>query len=215
MFDCIEEKKLRVMEFLYLTGALKINFEEPYLLSSGVRSPLYIDASALISDVSARTRCSGPLLFFINESHPVTDAVAGIANGGTVWASPIANSKLVPLLYVLTSPKDHGLYNQIAGEIPFDGAKVIVLDDVITTGKSALSAVNALRAGKNGKKAEVLGVYSVFDWDIPSVNKLFEENNIEKHSLVTVRELLEFGVQKQLLDKEVAQKLFAFYIGLD
>jgi orotate phosphoribosyltransferase len=90
-----------------------------------------------------------------------------------------------------------------------------VLDDVITTGKSALSVVNALRAGKNGKKAEVLSVYSVFDWDIPSVNKMFEENNIEKYSLVTVKTLLDYGVENQLLDKKVADKLLEFYNTLN
>ncbi len=215
MFDMEKESKARVMKYLYKNGALKINFEKPFLLSSGVMSPLYIDASVLISDFDARSRICGSMLFWINQHHPASDAVIGIANGGTVWASPIANSKAVPLLYALTSPKDHGLYNQIAGELPFDGAKVVVLDDVVTTGKSALSVVNALREGKNGKKAEVLSVYSVFDWDIPSVNKMFKENNIEKHSLVTVKTLLDYGVENQLLDEEVADKLLEFYNTLN
>ena len=111
----------------------------------------------------------------MNSHYPEIDAVVGVASGGIGWAMTLANCKLLPVLYARRDAKDHGLLNQIEGELPKDGAKVVVLDDVITTGRSALSVCEALQRGKNGKKAEVLGVFTVFDWDFSVVNKQFEE----------------------------------------
>ena len=200
-----------VVSNMYKEKALNIDFENPYLLSSGIKSPLYIDAGALISDFGVRSRICGSLLFWINSQHREIDAVVGIANGGTAWSSSVANSRVSPLLYALPKPKDHGLNNQIVGEIPFDGAKVIVIDDVITTGKSAISVVEALRKGKNGKKADVIGVCSIFDWDFPSVNEEFAKRGIEKKHLVTIDSLFNYGVDNNLLAPEVEQRLRQFY----
>ena len=211
MFSMDEEAYRIVVSNLYANGALNINFENPYLLSSGVKSPLYIDAGVLISDFGSRSRICGSILFWINRHHPEIDAVVGIANGGTAWSSSVANNKLIPLLYALPKPKDHGLNNQIVGELPHDGAKVVVIDDVITTGKSAISVVEALRNGKNGKKAEVLAVYSVFDWEFPEVNEEFKAKGIEKHNLVTIDSLFKYGVENGLLDVDVEKRLREFY----
>lgn len=200
-----------VVSNMYQNGALNVDFENPYLLSSGVKSPLYIDAGVLISDFGSRSRICGSVLFWINSQHLEIDAVVGIANGGTAWSSSVANSKVLPLLYALPHPKDHGLKNQIVGELPHDSAKVVVIDDVITTGKSAISVVEALRNGKNGKRAEVLGVFSVFDWEFPAVNEEFKKRGIEKKTLVSIDSLFNYGIEKNLLDPEVEKRLRQFY----
>ena len=88
---------------------------------------------------------------------------------------------------------------------------VLLIDDVITTGKSAISVVEALRNGKNGKKAEVLGVYSVFDWEFPEVNAEFKAKGIEKRNLVTIDSLFKYGVENGLLDVDVEKRLREFY----
>lgn len=209
--DCYQA----VVTNMYSKGAVNIDFENQYFLSSGVKSPLYIEAGVLVSSFDARADIAGALLFWINEhcreQKTKVDAVVGIAQGGIVWASSVANSKALPMLYAFAKKKDHGLFNQIAGELPFDGCKVIVLDDAITTGYSALEVVKALREGKNGKKAEVLGVYSIFDWNFPEVNDKFKELGVEKHHLVSVQSLLDYGVQNGMIDAETVEKLKTYY----
>ena len=201
----------RVAKCLYANNALKIDFDNHYVLGDGIKSPLYIDGGALISDVSSRVRISDSVTFWINQFNSDIDAIVAVASGGIAFASAAANSKLVPLLYASTKPKDHGLFNQIVGDLPKDGAKVVVIDNVIKTGKSALSVVEALRRGVNGKKADVVGVYGVFDWDLPSGNNLFKECNVEKHSLVTVKSLIAYGIEQNFLDKETASRLIDYY----
>ena len=204
-----------VLSCMWENGAVNVDFENQYSLSSGVKSPLYIEASALISDFGVRGRIAGAVLFWINEhckeKRTDIDAVVGIAQGGIVWASSIANNRCLNLLYAFARPKDHGLFNQIAGELPFDGANVIVVDDAITTGFSAIEVVKALREGKNGKKANVLGVYSIFDWNFPEVDEKFKELGIEKSCLVSIDQLLEYGVEQGKIDTATVERLRDFY----
>ena len=91
------------------------------------------------------------------------------------------------------------LHNQIEGELPKDGAKVVIIDDVITTGGSTLSVVEALRRGKNGKRAEVLGVFTVFDWDFTVVNKKFEDAGVSKTRITTMESVVRYGIEHGLL----------------
>ena len=82
--------------------------------------------------IYARSRVSSRILFWVNSHYPEIDDVVGVASGGIGWAMTLANCKLLPVLYARRESKDHGLLNQIEGELPKDGAKVVVLDDVIT-----------------------------------------------------------------------------------
>lgn len=205
-----------VVSSMYEKKAINIDFENQYLLSSGAKSPLYIEASALITDLAIRGRISGAVLLWIDEhckkvTNKEVDAIVGIAQGGIVWASYVANCRGIDFLYAFARKKDHGLFNQIAGELPFDGANVVVVDDAITSGFSAIEVVKALREGKNGKKANVLGVYSIFDWNFPEVNEKFKELGIMKNSFVTVDQLLEYGVKEGEIDLETYNRLLDFY----
>lgn len=211
MVKFIEDAPQMVSENLFKNGAVKIDLENYFMLSAGISSPLYCDARQLYSDFNARSRVSAVFLFWINQYHPNIDAIVGVTSGGIGWATTIANNKLLPLLYVRPEPKHHGLFNQIEGDLPFDGANVIVVDDVITTGQSSLKVVKALRDGKNGKKANVLSVCTVFDWDFPDVNKQFEDAGIEKRHLMTFRSLLEYGVEHKLLSEDAEKHIREFY----
>lgn len=199
MTDFLKNAPDEIAATLFKLGAVKVNLSQYYKLGSGDLSPLYCDARLLYSDVDARNQVCSRILFWVNEYYPDIDAVVGVASGGIGWAMTLANCKMLPVLYARRDPKDHGLNNQIEGELPKDGAKVVVLDDVITTGQSALSVVNALRRGKDGKKAEVMGVFTVFDWDFLTVNKQFEEAQISKTRLVPLNKLVEYGIAHNLL----------------
>ncbi|MBR5599324.1 MAG: hypothetical protein IKW39_04710 [Alphaproteobacteria bacterium] len=203
-----------VVASMFKNKAVRINFDTPYLLNSGIESPLYIEAGALLSDFGVRGTVVSSLLFWVNDHcrklNTTVDAIVGIAQGGIVWASSIANNKGLPLLYAFAKPKDHGLFNQIVGDIPFNGARVIVIDDAITTGYSALEVVKALRIGKDGKKANVIGVYSIFDWGFSQVNEKFVELGIEKQSLVSVDTLIDYGAKNNYLKPKEVDKLSVF-----
>lgn len=201
----------RVAKCLFQNNALKVDFDNHYVLGGQIKTPLYIDGGALISNVDSRVRISDSVTFWINQLNYDVDAVVAVASGGIPFATAVANSKLIPLLYASAKPKDHGLFNQIVGDLPKDGARVVVVDNVIKTGNSAMSVVEALRRGKNGKKAEVVGVYGVFDWDLPSENKRFEENNVAKHSLVTVKSLLAYGIENDFLSKDDVNRIMDYY----
>lgn len=194
--EFLENAKREVVETLYDCDAVKISAEnEPFQLKGGVVSPLFCDASALENTVETRGKVVSALLFMMNTMYSNVDAIVGVASGGISWATSLANSRCLPLLRAHAAPKDHGLCNQIDGQIPYDGANVVVIDDIITSGHSVLSVVNALRKGKNGKRANVLAVFSIFDWDFPSVNQKFEEANVVKHHITDFNTVLKYGFE--------------------
>lgn len=199
----LEHARQEVVKTLYESDAIKISSEEaPFQLKGGVVSPIFCDASVLENTVETRGRVVSALLFWMNTVCSNVDAVVGVASGGISWATSLANSRCLPLLRAHAAPKDHGLCNQIDGQLPFDGANVVVIDDIITSGHSVLSVVEALREGKNGKKANVLAVFSIFDWDFPSVNKKFEEANVTKYHITDFDTVLKYGFEHQLFSND-------------
>lgn len=200
-----------VAELLYAKNAVKIDLKNGFNLKGGVHSPVFCDVPVLQSDIRARSRICSLLLFWVNRHYQNIDAVVGVASGGIGWAASLAGNKLLPLLCVHAVAKDHGLNNHIDGELPFDGAKVLVIDDTVTSGRSVLSVIKALREGKNGKKADVLGVCSVFDWDFPVVNQKFATMGVEKRHILTFGTLLEYGVSHNLLASDDEERLHTFY----
>lgn len=212
MANFLESTPDEVAEVLFRLGAIKVNLSKYYKLGSGDYSPLYCDARTLYSNVDARNLVCGRIVFWVNSHFKHVDAVVGVTSGGIGWAMTLANCNQLPLLYARKEPKDHGLYNQIEGELPKDGAKVVIIDDVITTGGSTLSVVDALRKGKNGKRAEVLGVFTVFDWDFTVVNKKFEDANVSKTRITTMESVVKYGIEHGLLSKEDERQIEEFHM---
>ena len=201
MANFLENTPDEISEVLFRLGAIKVNLSKYFKLGSGDYSPLYCDARTLYSNVDARNLVCSRIVFWVNSHFKEVDAVVGVTSGGIGWAMTLANCNQLPLLYARKEPKDHGLHNQIEGELPKDGAKVVIIDDVITTGGSTLSVVDALRKGKNGKRAEVLGVFTVFDWDFTVVNKKFEDACVSKTRITTMESVVKYGIEHGLLSK--------------
>ena len=215
--DFIKEAQKRVIKTLYDWNAVKVDLVNKFQLKGGFLSPVFVDAGVLESTINTRGCASSAMLALVHDDFKRrknrldVDAAVGVVSGGISWAASLANCDAISLLRAHAYPKDHGLKNQIDGELPFDGAKVVVIDDVITSGKSVLSVVDALRTGKNGKRAEVLGVYTIFDWCFPSVDTKFEEAGVEKKHLISFKDLLDYGFGHGKLPKVAETPIREFY----
>ena len=197
--------KREIVKTLYAKNAIKWNLNEKFQLKSGVLSPMFCNAGVLENTLETRGAVASALVFWLGYNYKDVDAIVGVASGGISWATSLANSKGLPLFRAHAMPKNHGLYNQIDGDLP-EGAKVIVIDDVITSGRSVLNIVKALQA----QKAEVLAVCTIFDWDFASANKRFEEMGIPKHHITSFQEVLSYGAEKNLLPEGAAEQIEQF-----
>ena len=210
MKDFLESAKREIVQTLYAKNAIKWNFEKKFKLKGGILSPMFCNAGILESTLETRGMVTSSLVFWTGYNFKNVDAIVGMASGGISWATSLANSKGLSLLRGHATPKEHGLLNQFDGELPFDGAKVIVIDDIVTSGKSILNVVNALREGVDGKKAEVLAVFTIFDWDFPKANQRFEDAGVKKFHIISFDEVLDYGFKNNLLPEGTAEQVRLF-----
>ena len=200
-----EVAKREIIETLYAKNAIKWNLTDKFQLKSGVLSPMFCNAGVLENTLETRGTVASALVFWLGYNYKDVDAIVGVASGGISWATSLANSKGLPLYRAHAVPKNHGLYNQIDGEMP-EGMKVIVIDDVITSGKSVLNIVKALKE----KKAEVLAVCTIFDWNFKTANRRFKENNVKKHHITSFQEVLNYGRENNLLPRGAVKQIKQF-----
>jgi len=210
MKQFFKEAKEEIIETLYAKNAIKWNLTDKFQLKGGILSPMFCNAGILENTIETRGTVSSALIFWLGYHFKDVDAVVGMASGGISWATSLANCKCLPLLRAHAIPKNHGLLNQFDGELPFDGAKVIVIDDIITSGKSVLNVVNALREGVEGKKAEVVAVFSIFDWNFAATNHRFENAGVKKFHIISFDEVLQYGFENSLLPEGAAEEIQEF-----
>ena len=137
--------KQQFAEKLLQISALKINLQTPYTWASGWRSPVYCDNRQVLSHPYTRDFVKSELANMMLEHFPEADAIAGVATAGIAHGVLAADLLKVPFAYVRSKPKEHGMGNQIEGELQ-PGSRVVVVEDLVSTGKSSLQAVAALRA---------------------------------------------------------------------
>ena len=180
--------------------AIKLQPNEPFTWASGWKSPFYCDNRKTLSFPAVRTYVKRGMVHAILEHFPEVDVIAGVATAGIPQAALIADTLNLPLVYVRSKPKDHGLENLIEGELK-PNAKVVVIEDLVSTGGSSLKAVEALR--KAG--ADVVGMVASFTYGFPVAAKAFEEANLQLVTLTDyenmVEEALSIGyIQERDLD---------------
>lgn len=177
------------------TKAVKLSPEKPFLWASGWHSPIYCDNRKLLSYPSIRKDIIAAFVSVITENFKNVDIIAGVATGAIAWGALVAEKLDKPFIYVRPKPKDHGLGAQVEGELP-KGAKVVVIEDLISTGKSSLSAVDALE--KNG--AIVDGMVAIFSYHFIKSIRAFEEANVTLYTLSQYETLLDLAVEKNYID---------------
>ena len=174
----MEATKKLFAEKLLNVKAIKLQPENPFTWASGWKSPIYCDNRKTLSFPDLRTFVKIELCHAIQENFPEAEAVAGVATGAIAQGALVADQLGKPFVYVRSKPKDHGMGNLIEGELPA-GAKVVVVEDLISTGGSSLKAVDALRAAGY----EVVGMVASYTYGFPVAEDAFGNAGVK---LVTI-----------------------------
>lgn len=192
-----EETAARVAEMLLHIQAIKLNTEKPFTWSSGWKSPIYCDNRLSLSYPEIRQSIRDGLVQAIRENFFTVESIAGVATAGIAQGALVAEALNLPFLYVRPKPKDHGMENLIEGKIT-KGQKVVVVEDLVSTGGSSLKSVQALRdAG-----FEVLGMVSIFNYGFDIATRNFYDANTSLISLSDYSQLLKYALEKKFITDE-------------
>jgi len=184
----------KVASFLLKISAVKLNAVEPYTWASGLKSPIYCDNRRILSFPEVRDYIKSALSDQVRKFYPEADVIAGVATGAIAHGVLVAQELDLPFIYVRSSGKQHGLGNQIEGVSP-DGKKVVVVEDLVSTGKSSLAAVDALLdAG-----AEVMGMIAIFTYGLDQAQRNMELAKCRLDTLTNYHILLKQAVNEGFL----------------
>jgi orotate phosphoribosyltransferase len=174
--------------------AVRLRPESPFTWASGWRSPIYCDNRLTLSHSAIRDRIKGILSQAIAQAYPQAGAVAGVATAGIAHGVLAADALSLPFAYVRASAKGHGMGNRIEGELK-PGTKVVVIEDLISTGGSSLSAVEALREAD----LEVVGLLALFTYGFERAQKAFEQAQCPVHTLSDYATLIDLAMTRGLV----------------
>jgi orotate phosphoribosyltransferase len=191
-----------VAEKLLQVGAVKLSPENPFTWASGWKSPIYCDNRKVLSFPYTRDFVKSEMCNLIFEAFPEADLLAGVATAGIPWGAMAADQLKLPYIYVRPKPKEHGLGNQIEGSFEA-GKKVLVIEDLISTGKSSLDVVTVLKnAGLN-----VIGMASIFTYGFDIATKAFEAAGVKYLSLTNYATLISMAVEKGTISADTEKLL--------
>jgi orotate phosphoribosyltransferase len=200
--DQVSEK---VSEHLLNIASIKIQPNEPFTWASGWKSPIYCDNRLSLSYPKVRTYIKKQLTKLIKEKFNGTQAIAGVATAGIPQGALVADELGLPFIYVRSQSKGHGLQNQIEGLVE-KGLKVVLIEDLVSTGGSSLQASEAIR--KAGM--EVLGMVSIFTYGLPISDENFKAHNTDLWYLSDYVTTINVGVKKGLIKSEEIDLLNAW-----
>ena len=171
--------------------AIKLNPANPFAWASGWNSPIYCDNRKILSHPAVRKQVYEAFAQVIGEKYPEADVIAGVATGAIAHGVLAAEQMGKPFIYVRSAPKSHGLTNRVEGEYA-PGAKVVVVEDLVSTGGSSLNAVEALRdAG-----CEVLGMVAIFTYGFPKAEENFAQNHVALDTLSNYNAMIELAIEQ-------------------
>lgn len=189
-----EEAARKLAGYLLDIGAVQWRPQEPFRWASGWLSPIYTDNRLTLSYPQVRSFIKEVLREGVHRLGWRPAAVAGVATGGIAHGALLADAMNLPFLYVRSSPKEHGLGNQVEGRLE-SGAQVLVVEDLVSTGQSSLRAVEALRAGG----AQVPYMLAIFDYDFPETRKAFASHDVLLYSICNYDVCMEVAAERGIL----------------
>ena len=186
-----------IAEKLLQSGAVKLSPAQPFTWASGWKSPIYCDNRKLLSFPYVRDFVKSEMCNVIFEEFGDAAMLAGVATAGIAWGALAADQLKLPYIYVRPKPKEHGLGNQIEGFYEA-GQQVVVIEDLISTGKSSLQVVEVLR--KAG--LEVVGMISIFNYGFDAAVAAFAQAGVPFISLTNYAQLVQIGLEKGIISAE-------------
>ncbi len=197
------ETARQTANFLLQVKAIKLNNEQPFTWASGRKSPIYCDNRVTLSYPEIRTYIRQRFVDIINEHYGDTvDIIAGVATGGIAQGALVAQELGKPFCYVRSEAKGHGLTNQIEGEA-HSGQTAVVIEDLVSTGKSSLVAVKALRE----RGVTVKGMVAIFSYGLEVAHKNFEEAGVELHTLSNYDTLIQVAHDEEFIREDQMESL--------
>lgn len=194
---CRMTNEKTVAEKLLQVNAVKLNPKEPFTWASGWKSPIYCDNRKLLGYPYVRDFIKSEMCNVIFEKFPDAELLAGVATAGIAWGAMAADQLKLPYIYVRPKPKEHGLGNQIEGYYE-KGMKVLIIEDLISTGKSSLQVVDVVRnAG-----LEVVGMVSIFNYGFQTAEDACNAAGVPTISLTNYPTLIDLAVEKGTIDPE-------------
>lgn len=189
-------------EKLLQSSAIKLQPQNPFVWGSGWNSPIYNDNRRILSYPDIRNFVKVEYARAILENFPESEAVAGVATGAIAFGAIVADCLGLPYVYVRSTPKDHGLENLIEGNLR-PGTKVVVIEDLVSTGGSSLKAVEEIR----NYGCEVTGMVCLFNYQFPMAVKRFRESDVSLVSLCSYSEMLSVAEQTNYISPAEAETL--------
>lgn len=194
--------KKAVAEKLLQIGAIKLSPSAPFTWASGWKSPIYCDNRKILSFPYTRDFIKSEMCNVVFDKFPDADILAGVATAGIAWGAMIADQLKLPYIYVRPKPKEHGLGNQVEGYYE-KGQKVVVIEDLISTGKSSLQVVEVLKS----QGLEVVGMVSIFTYEFPEALANLEAAQVLLESITDYSSLINIAIEKGFIQSETENLL--------
>ncbi len=186
-----------VAEKLLQVNAVRLSPDQPFTWASGWKSPIYCDNRKVLSFPFTRDFIKSELCNIIFDKFPDAELLAGVATAGIAWGAMAADQLKLPYVYVRPKPKEHGLGNQIEGFYE-KGQKVIVVEDLVSTGKSSLQVVDVLKA----QGLDVVGMVSIFTYGFPVATEAFTAASLTYYPLTDYPTLIELAKEKGIVAED-------------
>ena len=191
-----------IAEKLLQINAVNLNIEHPYTWASGWKSPIYCDNRRALGYPYVRDLIKSELCAVIFEHFPAAASIAGVATAGISWGAMAADQLKLPFMYVRPKPKEHGMGNQIEGMYE-KGQRIVVVEDLVSTGKSSLEVCELLR--KEGLIIE--GMVAIFNYGFPQSTAVFDEAGVRLISLSNYEVMIALAKEKGTVNDEQVNSL--------
>ncbi|HPN76690.1 MAG TPA: orotate phosphoribosyltransferase [Prolixibacteraceae bacterium] len=198
----MEKMQVEVAQLLLQINTIKVQPSNPFSWASGWKAPIYCDNRKILSYPAARSFIRDQFVQVICQRYPEAEAIAGVATGAIAHGALVAGELGLPFAYVRSEPKGHGLENLIEGDLK-PGQKVVIIEDLVSTGSSSLKAVRAVRQ----IGSHVLGMVAIFTYDFPQSAENFRKEGVELITLSRYQVLISQALASGKITEEQLEKL--------
>ncbi|MBK7506308.1 MAG: orotate phosphoribosyltransferase [Bacteroidetes bacterium] len=192
----------QLIDNLLQIKAIRMSPQNPFTWASGWKSPVYCDNRKILSYPIVRDLVKGGIYEMAKNQFSNFNCIAGVATAGIPWGAILADQLNLPFVYVRSKPKEHGMKNTIEGDLP-ENARVLVVEDVISTGMSSLQAVDDLRA----QGAQIIGMLAIYTYGFPMAIEKFGQKEVVLKTLTNYEVLTKIALKNGFIEKDVLETL--------